>query len=86
MGAMFQFLHIQECYKTERNREQVQSAYSIDIGQQLLLIMASDEWVPEIVIGIDFGMTCTGMFALLVNSIFMPPRSYSCRSKDYRNV
>lgn len=29
--------------------------------------MAGDGWVPEIVIGIDFGMTCTGVFALLAN-------------------
>lgn len=26
--------------------------------------MASDGWVPEIVVGVDFGMTCTGVFAL----------------------
>lgn len=25
--------------------------------------MASDGWVPEIVVGVDFGMTCTGVFA-----------------------
>ena len=25
--------------------------------------MAADGWVPEIVVGIDFGMTCTGEFA-----------------------
>lgn len=23
--------------------------------------MAFDGWIPEIVIGVDFGMTCTGM-------------------------
>lgn len=27
--------------------------------------MASDGWVPEIVVGVDFGMTCTGVFAFL---------------------
>ena len=27
--------------------------------------MASDGWIPEIVVGIDFGMTCTGVSALL---------------------
>ena len=27
--------------------------------------MASDGWVPEIVVGIDFGMTCTGVSAHL---------------------
>lgn len=31
--------------------------------------MASDGWVPEIVIGVDFGMTCTGMFAFLKECI-----------------
>ena len=25
--------------------------------------MASDGWIPEIVVGIDFGMTCTGVSA-----------------------
>ena len=29
------------------------------------IVMASDGWIPEIVVGIDFGMTCTGMSALL---------------------
>ena len=29
------------------------------------MVMASDGWIPEIVVGIDFGMTCTGMTALL---------------------
>ena len=27
--------------------------------------MASDGWVPEIVVGVDFGMTCTGLFAFI---------------------
>ena len=27
--------------------------------------MASDGWIPEIVVGIDFGMTCTGVSAHL---------------------
>lgn len=27
--------------------------------------MASDGWVPEIVVGVDFGMTCTGEFDFL---------------------
>ena len=31
--------------------------------------MASDGWVPEIVVGVDFGMTCTGAFALLEKEI-----------------
>ena len=29
--------------------------------------MASDGWVPEIVVGVDFGMTCTGELALLAD-------------------
>jgi len=24
--------------------------------------MSIEEWIPDIVIGVDFGMTCTGMF------------------------
>ena len=31
--------------------------------------MASDGWIPEIVVGIDFGMTCTGVSALLKGTI-----------------
>ena len=27
--------------------------------------MANQKWVPDIVVGIDFGMTCTGMFRLI---------------------
>ena len=27
----------------------------------LRFVMAENDWVPEIVVGIDFGMTCTGL-------------------------
>ena len=36
--------------------------------------MAGDGWVPEIVVGVDFGMTCTGMSALLAGISVMPSR------------
>lgn len=37
--------------------------------------MASDGWIPEIVVGVDFGMTWTGMSALSENTVSMLPRS-----------
>lgn len=39
--------------------------------------MTSDGWVPEIVVGVDFGMTCTGMFASLEDEISILFASHS---------
>ena len=36
--------------------------------------MASDGWVPEIVVGVDFGMTCTGVSALPKDTVPAPSR------------
>ena len=44
------------------------------IGSILSLAMADDGWVPEIVVGVDFGMTCTGMSALSAGIPVMPSR------------
>ena len=30
--------------------------------------MATDGWIPEIVIGVDFGMTCTGRLARKISN------------------
>ncbi len=44
--------------------------------------MASDGWVPEIVVGIDFGMTCTGMLGFLLAAIISSSVSRSPKIFD----
>jgi hypothetical protein len=40
-----------------------------------------EKWVPDIVVGIDFGMTCTGSSAISIKAAMPDPPSSSQQSQ-----